>query len=483
MGITIPVIELSTVAPEIILSCVAILVLMIQFLKSPKVRLLYPYISLTGIVAAGLLIFFNFGNLEITGFGGSWIDDRFARMFKLIFLLGTGMTVLLSVRYAREAIREQSEYYFLLLFATVGMMTMSGGADMITIFLGLELLSISLYVLAGIIRTRTRSIEASIKYFILGSFAAGFLLYGMALIFGATGTTNLSEINRIIQNEGEPGIGLFFGLIFLVVGFGFKIAVVPFHMWTPDVYEGAPAPVTAFMSVGPKAAALAAFSRILVEALQTFHSNWVPLIWILSALTMTIGNLAALRQSSVKRMLAYSSIAHVGYVLVGLVSNNQEGVSAVSFYFLVYAFMNMGAFGVLILIAGKAEERTRYEDYTGLFQTHPKLAITMALFMVSLAGIPPTAGFMGKFYLFSAAIKADCLWLAIIGVLNSVVSVYYYLRVTIMMFMKTQGEEQTSIVFSPSMIFLLLISVYGVIRLGIAPADFIRMAKVALLFP
>ncbi len=478
----VPAVNLSAILPEIILSGFAVLVLMSQFWKTLSDRNFYALLSLTGVLLSGFIVFSNFGNPAVSAFSGSWVDDNYARMFKAIFLLGTGMTILLSVRYTRDEEMAQGEYYFLLLFATVGMMAMAGGADMMTIFLGLELLSICLYVLAGMTRNRAVSVEASMKYFILGSFATGFLLYGMVLIYGATGTTSLIGIGNSIERENLNTTYLLTGMVLLLVGFGFKMAVVPFHMWTPDVYEGASAPVTAFMSVGPKAAAFAAFVRVFLEALPSLQTNWTNLLWIVSVLTMTVGNVIALKQESVKRMLAYSSIAHVGYILIGLVAIDKQGIAAMIFYLLAYAFMNIGAFGVVVLIARKGENMTRYEDYAGLFQTCPWLAVIMTIFLLSLAGIPPTAGFMGKFFVFSAAVKANYIGLAVIGVLNSVVSVYYYLRVTIMMYMKEPAKEAAlPIGYSPALVVLLLIALYGVIRLGIAPSGYLAMARSAIL--
>jgi NADH-quinone oxidoreductase subunit N len=276
------------------------------------------------------------------------------------------------------------------------------------------------------------------------------------------------------------------GMALLIIGFGFKIAAVPFHMWTPDVYQGAPAPITAFMSAGPKAAAFAAFVRVFVDGLPTLHSEWVVLIWIMAVLTMTVGNVIALVQDNIKRMLAYSSIAHAGYILVAFLSAGELGITSILYYMLAYTFMNIGAFALITVLGGKGEEKVNIEDYTGLGYSHPLAAIAMCLFLFSLAGIPPTAGFMGKFYIFSAAMKEGYIGLAIIGVINSVISVYYYLRVTIAMYMKipaTNGESYmpNTIVFSPTLVIAILISAYGVLYMGIFPSDYIAIAKQSFL--
>jgi NADH-quinone oxidoreductase subunit N len=392
---------------------------------------------------------------------------------------------LISIQYVEDERIQHGEYYVLLMFATLGMMVMAGGTEMMTIFIGLELMSISLYALAGFTRTRLLSNEAAMKYFLLGSFATGFLLYGMALLYGASGTTNLQGISRFIVSNHVKTPMPIVGMALLIIGFGFKIAAVPFHMWAPDVYQGAPSPVTAFMSAGPKAAAFAAFVRIFVDALPALHDEWVTLIWILAALTMTVGNVIALAQENIKRMLAYSSIAHAGYVLVAFLSAGEMGISSIMYYMLAYTLMNIGAFAIISVLGGAGEERVNVSDYNGLGYTHPLAALAMSLFLFSLAGIPPTAGFMGKFYIFSAAIKQGYIGLAIIGVINSVISVYYYLRVTVAMYMKpseaTDDQPLARLIFSPACILAILISALGVLRLGVFPSDYIDIARQSLI--
>jgi NADH-quinone oxidoreductase subunit N len=364
---------------------------------------------------------------------------------------------------------EHGEYYILLLFATVGMMFMASAADLIIVFLGLETFSLAIYVLAGFFRTNPKSNESSLKYFLLGAFSAGFLLYGIALIYGATGTTNLKGIHDFLRRADfftDPLLLIGMGL--LIVGFGFKVASVPFHMWTPDVYEGAPTAVTAFMAVGPKAAGFAAFLRVFLYSLSSLQSDWVWILWVLAVLTMTLGNIVA--------------IAHAGYILVAMVAASELSTASILYYLLAYAFMNLGAFAVVILYGRKGEENILVSDYSGMSSRYPLLAAGMAIFMFSLAGIPPTAGFVGKFYIFSAAVKAGYVGLAIIGVLNSALSVYFYLRVTVMMYMRSPDKEQAGgLDFSPGMVIALLITVFFTLQMGIFPADYLKLARQSIL--
>lgn len=484
-----PTFNLSTVYPEIIIAMTALIVLLIQSFASHRAKNYYGYIGLLGVLAAFVFVFirptpFVYKSVEYA-FNGLWVVDNFSRFFKLIFLLGTALTLLISIKYVEDERVQHGEYFVLILFATLGMMIMAGGTELMTLFIGLELMSISLYALAGFTRSRLVSNEAAMKYFLLGSFATGFLLYGMALLYGATGTTYLMGISNFIVNNHVKTPMLIVGMALLVIGFGFKIAAVPFHMWAPDVYQGAPSPITAFMSAGPKAAAFAAFVRIFMEALPGLHDEWVTLIWILAALTMTVGNVIALVQDNIKRMLAYSSIAHAGYVLVAFLSAGELGISSIMYYMLAYTLMNIGAFAIISVMGGAGEERVCVADYNGLGYSHPIAALAMSLFLFSLAGIPPTAGFMGKFYIFSAAIKQGYIGLAIIGVVNSVVSVYYYLRITVAMYMKASdiSDEQSPLRlnFSPACILAILISAYGVLRLGLFPSDYIDIARQSLI--
>lgn len=482
-------INLSAIAPELILVVCSLLILVIQSFAATRLKGWYGYVSLIGVIGAVAVVFNQPQGFELRAieysFNGMWVVDNYGRFFKLIFLLGTGLTLLISIKYLDNEAMQHGEYYALILFATLGMMIMASGAELITIFLGVELMSISLYVLAGYTRSRMVSNEAALKYFLLGSFATCFLLYGIALLYGSTGTTSIPAIAKFIAGAGFGGPTIVMGMALLVIGFGFKTASVPFHMWAPDVYEGAPAPVTAFMSAGPKAAAFAAFARIFMEALPALQTNWTMLIWVMAVLTMSVGNVIALVQDNIKRMLAYSSIAHAGYVLVAFLSAGERGITSILYYMLAYTCMNIGAFAVITVLAGKGEQRVHVADFRGLGYRHPIAALAMSLFLFSLAGIPPTGGFMGKFYIFSAAIKEGFIGLAVIGVINSVVSVYYYLRVTVAMYMQAPDtaaeKELPATVFSPALVIAIFISAYGVLSLGLFPSTYLAMVKLSFL--
>jgi NADH-quinone oxidoreductase subunit N len=482
-------ISLSSVFPEIIVAVFSLIILLLQSFSSSRFKGYYGYVSLIGVFAAIAVVLSLPANFELRSvtysFNGMWVVDNYCRFFKLIFLLGTGLTILISMKYLDNEAMQHGEYYALILFATLGMMIMASGAELITIFLGVELMSMSLYVLAGYTRARMISNESALKYFLLGSFATGFLLYGIALIYGSTGTTDIRAISKFILTTGFHGHTIVMGMALLVIGFGFKTASVPFHMWAPDVYEGAPAPVTAFMSAGPKAAAFAAFARIFMEALPSLQGEWTGLIWIMAVLTMSVGNIIALVQDNIKRMLAYSSIAHAGYVLVAFLSAGELGITSILYYMLTYTFMNIGAFAVITVLAGKGEEKVNITDYRGFGYRHPLAAIAMSLFLFSLAGIPPTGGFMGKFYIFSAAVKEGYIGLAVIGVINSVVSVYYYLRVTVAMYMQdpstTKEKETPALVFAPAVVLAIFISACGVLSLGLFPSTYVAIVKQSFL--
>lgn len=481
MNLVIPAISWNVIGPELILSVTAMVLLLLNVLSRNASRAWIPYLSLAGVVVALFFCFGSWGQPQY-GFNKMVVQDNYALFFKVLFLLTAGLTILMSVRFLKIEGFEYGEYYVLLLFATVGMMLMASASDLIIIFLGLETFSLAIYVLAGFFRSQPKSNESSLKYFLLGAFAAGFLLYGIALIYGATGTTNLKGIYEFIRKSNlltDPL--LLIGMSLLIVGFGFKVASVPFHMWTPDVYEGAPTCVTAFMSVGPKAAGFAAFLRVFLYSLSPIQTDWVWILWVLAVLTMTLGNLVAIAQKNIKRMLAYSSIAHAGYILVAMVAASELSTASVLFYLMAYAFMNLGAFGVVILYGRKGEENILISDYSGMAAKYPLLAAAMAIFMFSLAGIPPTAGFVGKFYIFSAAVKAGYIGLAIIGVLNSALSVYFYLRITVMMYMRSSEKEQARLEMNPAMIIALVIAVIGTLQMGITPAHYLDLARQSIL--
>jgi len=404
--------------------------------------------------------------------------DEFSLFFNVIFLAGTGLCVLISVGYLRREGASRGEYYLLMLAATIGMMLMAAGADLVVIFLGLELLSISLYVLAGFLRDRRSSNEAALKYLLLGAFATGFLLYGISLVYGATGTTSLRGIELVVSRGQYSGrLMLLTGGLLMLVGLAFKVAAVPFHMWAPDVYEGAPTSVTAFMSAGPKAAAFAALLRVLMFSLGGLRGEWVGALWVLSALTMTVGNLGALTQRSTKRMLAYSSVAHAGYVLVALSAASERATAAALFYLLTYAIMSIGAFCVVVLAARRGEENLDVSSLAGLGFRQPGLALAMTVFMVSLAGLPPTGGFFGKFGIFSAAVESGLVGLVVIGVLNSLVSVYFYLGVVVSMYMQRSEvkvqKSATPLLAGAAVVVASLATLY----LGLLPSTVLGLAE------
>ncbi|MDD2581142.1 MAG: NADH-quinone oxidoreductase subunit N [Desulfuromonadaceae bacterium] len=480
--ILIPVVNMTPILPEIALSVLAMALLLINvFAPSGGQKSYLAYISFIGIVATAVLVGSGWGN-HIESFGGSVVLDNFAVFFKMTFLVTAGLTVLITDKYMEREGCNHGELYPLILFAVVGMMLMASGTDLMTIFLGLELMSVTLYVLAGFNRANKKSNEAGLKYFLLGCFSTGFMLYGMALIYGTTGTTRLYKIAEVVGQMTHPSgnIMLVAGMLLMMTGFAFKIAAVPFHMWTPDVYEGAPTPMTAFMSAGPKAAGFAALLRLFLVALPALQVEWSQVLWVLAVLTMTVGNITALRQENIKRLLAYSSIAHAGYALVGFTAGNGTGTAGILFYMLSYSFMNIGAFAVIILVAKKGETNGNVSDFAGLGFKRPVLALAMTLFLFSLAGVPPAAGFIGKFYLFSGAVQQGYIWLAIIGVLNSAASAYYYLRIMVFMYFKESTEEFEWVHVSAPVALALVIAVAGTLIPGIVPSVILEYAQMAV---
>jgi NADH-quinone oxidoreductase subunit N len=370
------------------------------------------------------------------------------------------------------------EYYAMLLFAIAGMMLMAQATDLLLIFLALETMSIAVYVMTGIRRDQVQSTEAAFKYFLLGAFASSFFLYGIAFIYGITGSTGLDRVGAVIaaRSTGDDPMTLV-AIGLLVVGFAFKIAAVPFHMWSPDTYEGAPAVVTGFMSTGVKAAAVAAFARVFLSALEPLIADWSPVLWTVAAATMIVGTVVGVAQVSLKRMLAYSSIAHGGYLLMGIVAGNDVGKAAILYYLAAYALTNLGAFGVIALLGSRERANDDLRDYAGLWHTHPGLATLMAIFLLSLGGFPPTAGFIAKWYVFSAAVGAGYYGLAIIGVLSSVVSVYFYLRIVVMMYMSERDARPVPPPITGAAMAGLVLSLIGVLYLGLLPARVLDWAQ------
>jgi NADH-quinone oxidoreductase subunit N len=454
------------ILPELVLTAGALLVLIADVALPKDKRSALAWVTLA-VIGATFVSLLPFRSTHVEVAHGLIAVDRFATFFKIVFLVAAAITVLMSVRYLEVEGASPGEYYFLILCATLGMMIMAGGIDLITIFIGLETMAVSFYILTGFIKPSQRSNEAAVKYFLLGAFSLGILLYGMSLMYGLSGTTNLRVMAPLFVSQTND-LRLVLAVILVAAGVGFKIAAVPFHMWAPDVYEGAPTPVTAFLSVGSKAASFAMLMRIFLEGLPAMHADWQKLFEVLSIVTMTVGNFAAVTQSNVKRMLAYSSIAHAGYVLIGVVANTPRGVTATLVYLMIYSFMQLGAFAVVVLLRRRDVIGDELKDFSGLHFRAPFAAFAMLLFMLSLGGIPPTAGFMGKFWLFSAAIEAQYYWLAVIGVLNSAVSLYYYVRIVVFMYLKreTIGSEPTA---TPALVTALGVAVAATLILGIYP--------------
>jgi NADH-quinone oxidoreductase subunit N len=472
--------------PEIVLTTGALLLLLADLMTPRDKQSILAWVTL-GVLGATAVALIPVADANLQVSRGLISVDRFALFFKVIFLGSAALTVLMSVKYLDVEGTRAGEYYFLILCATLGMMFMAGGTDLITLFIGLETMAISFYILTGFLKPSRRSNEAAVKYFLLGAFSLGILLYGMSLMYGLSGTTNLRAIaTALAGQESDPRLVL--AVILVVAGMGFKIAAVPFHMWAPDVYEGAPTPITGFLSVGSKAASFAMLLRIFVESLPMMRAEsasslqpspaigWGVMFYVLAVVSMTVGNFAALTQSNLKRMLAYSSIAHAGYLLIGVVAGTARGVTAMLVYLFVYAFMQLGAFAVLVLMRRHDVVGDELKDLNGLFFRQPFAAMAMLLFMLSLGGIPPTAGFMGKFWLFSAAIESGYVWLAVIGVLNSAVSLYYYIRIVVYMMLKNEpaGSEPRQ---SPAIAVAMGVAVLATLVLGIYPQPLFEFAQ------
>lgn len=480
-----PDISLQAILPEIIIAAAGIIVMLYDSF-APKQKQVTGTISLLGLALAGFFTVSLWAESPQTSWNGMIANDALRLSFTLIFLLVSALTILISTIWTERENVPAGEYHALLLFATFGGMFMASGNDFVIIFLGLETLSIATYVMAGLRKSDLKSNESAMKYFILGSFASAFLLYGMALIYGATGSTNITEIATRIGSANFPAL-LLVGGAMLIVGFGFKVATVPFHVWTPDVYEGAPSPVTGFMAAGPKAAAFASFLRVFVlgfpfiagaQAAGYLHQSWITALSVMAILTMTIGNIAAIVQNNVKRMLAYSSISHAGYALIGFIgagvaqtaAARDAAMAAVAFYMLTYGVTTLGAFAIVTLLAQKNDRRTDFEDYNGIGFRSPVLAFSLSLFMLSLLGLPLTAGFMGKVLVFRPALEAGIpmlTLLVVIAVINTAISAYYYLRLIVVMFFRERTTDWLEPGMSASFATVILITVLGVFYLGI----------------
>ena len=466
-------VEYIRVLPEIILTIVATFIMILEGLRSDSRDRgnIASSVAMLGLLAALAATFVAHGQPG-AAFHQMIIVDGFATFFRVLVLVVAILSVLCSGQYLRREHAEGGEYYALILFSVAGQGFMAASNELIMIFIGLEISSIATYILAGYLRDDKRNNESALKYFLLGSFATAFLLYGVAWIFGLTGSTNLVEIRRVLMADQAGSmslVGVSAALMF--VGFAFKISAAPFQVWAPDVYQGAPAPVAAFMSAGPKAAAFAIFIRVYMTAFEPIAGRWEGIVWICALLTMIVGNFAALQQSNIKRLLAYSSIAHAGYVLVAVAAHSQVGIQAAMFYLASYAFMNIGAFAVVTHFARQGERYLEIDQMAGLGYRQPATAAMMVVFLLSFIGVPLTAGFFGKFYIFKAALDADLYWLAILGLLNSAVAAYYYLRIIVVMYMHeptstTEGLQPLSAGIKTA----LVASVLATIALGIFPS-------------
>ena len=478
--------NISIILPELIVAFAGVVVMLYDSFF-PKQRTVSGVIAIAGLVISGIVLGTMWGGDQpATSWNGMIAHDNLRLSFSFVFLFVSAMTVLISTVWVERENVPAGEYHALLLFATFGMMMMSAGNDLVVIFLGLETLSIATYVMAGLRKADLKSNESAMKYFILGSFASAFLLYGMALIYGATGSTNLTQIAEKVANPNFPALMLIGGAM-MIVGFGFKIAMAPFHVWAPDVYEGAPTPITGFMAAGPKAAAFASFIRVFVLGLplvagvqssEYLHLTWTSALAVMAIATILVGNVAAIMQTNVKRMLAYSSIAHAGYALVGFIgagmaktdAARDAAIASVAFYMLTYSVTNLGAFAIVTLLAQKNDRRCDFEDYNGIGFKSPVLSFSLSLFMLSLLGLPLTAGFMGKVLVFRPALEAAnplITSLVVVAVIGSAISAYYYLRLIVVMFFRERVSEWIEPKIPAGLAAALIIAVIGVLYFGI----------------
>ncbi|MGZ4128605.1 MAG: NADH-quinone oxidoreductase subunit NuoN [Actinomycetota bacterium] len=476
-----PAIAWRAIGPTLALTGGAIVTLTAGALRRHLRRDVLAGLTLATIGAAAYLTYILAGK-KIVGLQGMIAVDGVSTFTTMILLFTAAIVTIMSYQYLTERHIHRFEYYPLLLLATAGMVLLSAANDLILVFIALEVLSLALYVMVGLARRDSGSQEASMKYFLLGAFSSAILLYGVALAFGATGTTNIARIAGLSGSPDTDSRLIFAAAALLAVGFAFKIAVVPFHMWTPDVYQGAPTTVTGFMATGTKAAGFAVLLRVFLVAFGPLQWDWRPALWLIAIVTMVIGSLLAIVQSDVKRLLAYSSIAHAGFVLVGVVAANQNGIAGSLFYLLVYAAMTLGAFATVSLSAPKGRERLEMSSWTGLGQRHPVFAGAMTLFFLSLAGIPPTAGFMAKFFVFQAAIQAGETGLVVAGVLASVIAAFFYLRLIVLMWLQEPAGETGVLGMNAPGALVLSITAAATIFLGVYPEAIMHIARTAAFF-
>jgi NADH-quinone oxidoreductase subunit N len=491
--------DLQLIAPELILTVCACIALVMEVVLPYRKSKLIAWFSLIGVALAGLSLgvqyWYTAEALPLDGFYGMVRIDGFALIFKAIFLIGAAQAIAISTRYLDIEGEQHGEYYALVLFATVGMMFLACGYDLISLYISLELMALTFYVLVAFTKREKRSNEAAMKYFLLGAFSSGVLLYGMSLLYGIAGSTNLGEIGRsvaaVAATMGDASVEagslrpmLLLGMIALAAGLFFKIAAVPFHMWAPDAYEGAPTSVTAFLSTASKAASFALYARIFIEALNTMRADWAPLLGLVAAITIMVGNWAAVTQENSKRLLAYSSISNAGYLLLGLVAGNSYGYIGLMIYLLVYTFMNMGAFGIIISLRRRGIIGDNVDDMTGLAHKAPGMAAMMAVFMLSLGGLPMTGGFIGKYFLFGGLLqrgkvdgKTWYYWLAAWAIINTVVSFYYYIRFIKVMYLGDRVADDQPLSLSPALRAALVASLVGILFIGVYPQPLIAIVQ------
>ena len=459
--------DLAPALPEIFLALVAMALLMLGAFRGNGATMSVSWLAVVSFVVAGFLVVMGPDKATLT-FAGMFVVDPLSTFLKILILLGSGLAIVMSLGYLRREGMERFEFPILIVLATLGMLMMVSASDLISLYVGLELQSLSLYIVAAFKRDSQRSSEAGLKYFVLGALSSGILLYGASLIYGFAGSTNFADLGRLLD-QGEAPLGVVVGLVFVLAGLAFKVSAVPFHMWTPDVYEGAPTPITAFFAVAPKIAALGLFLRTMLDPFATMVHDWQQIVVLVSVLSMVLGAFAAIGQSNIKRLMAYSSIGHMGYALVGLAAGTPEGLRGVLIYLTIYLAMNVGAFAVILNMRREGAMVEEIDDLAGLARNNPMLALAMAIFLFSLAGVPPLAGFFGKFYIFMAALNAGLYTLAVIGVLASVVGAYYYVRIVKIMYSDDPAEPfegplgpAMGSILALSSIFTLLFFVYPV---------------------
>ncbi|MBI1272827.1 MAG: NADH-quinone oxidoreductase subunit NuoN [Alphaproteobacteria bacterium] len=466
---------LVVLAPELLMAVAAMLLLMLGVFGGNKSARLVGVLAVAVMLAAACIVS-QMEGMRYVVFNSMFVHDSFAKFVKVVVLVGAALAVMLSWGYNERARIAQPEYPVLIMLATLGMMLMVSANDMLALYVGLELQSLALYVLAAFKRDDARAAEAGLKYFVLGALSSGVLLYGVSLIYGFTGTTNFDVLRSVVGEETAPQMAVIFGLVFIVAGLAFKIAAVPFHMWTPDVYEGSPTPVTAFFAAAPKVAATALLVRVLMEPFAGMAGQWQQIVVFASIASMIIGSFTAIWQTNIKRLMAYSSIGHIGFALVGLAPGTIEGVQGVLIYMAVYFINSLGAFGVILCLRHKGQMIEKIEDLAGLSKSRPMLALAMVIFMFSLAGVPPLAGFFGKFFVFMPAIEAGMYQLAIIGVLMSAVSAYYYLRIIKLMYF-----DEAKVAIDPvpefSLRAVLSVSAFYIMLFCFAPVPIINAAQ------